>query len=38
VSFCYPGSDIYVLRDVNLHIQPGERIAFAGLNGAAKRP
>ncbi|MBN1889822.1 MAG: ABC transporter ATP-binding protein [Thermoflexales bacterium] len=36
VSFCYPGSDVYVLRDVNLHIQPGERIALVGLNGAGK--
>ena len=36
VSFCYPGSDVYVLRDLNLHIQPGERIALVGLNGAGK--
>jgi ATP-binding cassette subfamily B protein len=36
VSFCYPGSDVYVLRDVNLHIRPGERIALVGLNGAGK--
>lgn len=36
VSFCYPGSDIYVLRDINLHICPGERIALVGLNGAGK--
>jgi len=36
VSFCYPGSDVYVLRDINLHIQPGERIALVGLNGAGK--
>lgn len=36
VSFCYPGADVYVLRDINLHIQPGERIALVGLNGAGK--
>lgn len=36
VSFCYPGSDTYVLRDINLHLRPGERIALVGLNGAGK--
>ncbi len=36
VSFRYPGSDTYVLRDINLHIRPGERIALVGLNGAGK--
>lgn len=36
VSFKYPGSDTYVLRNINLHIQPGERIALVGLNGAGK--
>ncbi len=36
VSFCYPGSEVYVLKDINLHIQPGERIALVGLNGAGK--
>lgn len=36
VSFAYPGSDHLVLKDINFHIQPGERIALVGLNGAGK--
>jgi ATP-binding cassette subfamily B protein len=36
VSFRYPGSETWVLRDVNLHIRPGERIALVGPNGAGK--
>ncbi len=36
VSFSYPGSDAVVLRDINLHIHPHERIALVGLNGAGK--
>jgi ATP-binding cassette subfamily B protein len=36
VSFRYPGSETWVLRDVNLHIRPAERIALVGPNGAGK--
>ncbi|MGB4594879.1 MAG: ABC transporter ATP-binding protein [Anaerolineaceae bacterium] len=36
VSFQYPGSERWVLRDINLHIDPDERVALVGLNGAGK--
>ncbi len=36
VSFSYPGSETPVLRRVNLHFRPGERIAIVGENGAGK--
>jgi len=36
VSFRYPGANSLVLRNINLCIQPGERIALVGLNGAGK--
>nr|HID14719.1 ABC transporter ATP-binding protein [Anaerolineae bacterium] len=36
VSFCYPGTTRYVLRNVDLHIRPGEKIALVGENGAGK--
>jgi ATP-binding cassette subfamily B protein len=36
VSFRYPGLNIDVLKNINLHIYPGERIALVGLNGAGK--
>lgn len=36
VSFCYPGSDQYVFRDLNLTIHKGERLAIVGINGAGK--
>ena len=36
VSFSYPGSKKYVLKDFSLKIKPGEKIAFVGENGAGK--
>jgi ATP-binding cassette subfamily B protein len=36
VGFQYPGSDRWAIRHVNLEIQPGERIALVGENGAGK--
>jgi ATP-binding cassette subfamily B protein len=36
VSFRYPGSEQWALRDVSLSLSPGERIALVGENGAGK--
>ena len=36
VSFKYPNSEKYVLKNINLHIKAGENIAVVGLNGAGK--
>ena len=38
VSFRYPGKEDnpYVLKNVNLTLSPGERLAVVGLNGAGK--
>ncbi|MCR5837670.1 MAG: ABC transporter ATP-binding protein/permease [Lachnospiraceae bacterium] len=36
VSFKYPRSDTYVLKNINLTINCGERLALVGLNGAGK--
>ena len=36
VSFSYPGKKEIALQNFNLTIQPGEKIAFVGENGAGK--
>lgn len=36
VSFRYPGSEQYVLEDINLAIEPGETVAVVGLTGSGK--
>lgn len=36
VSFKYPGSDKYVIDNVNLKFRPGETVVLVGLNGAGK--
>ena len=36
VTFCYPGSDVEVLRGLDLDIDPSERLGLVGVNGAGK--
>jgi ATP-binding cassette subfamily B protein len=36
VGFKYPGSERWAVRNLNLHLHPGERIALVGENGAGK--
>lgn len=36
VSFKYPGQDIYALKNINLKISIGEKLAIVGANGAGK--
>ena len=36
VSFKYPRSERYVLKDINIKIESGEHLSIVGLNGAGK--
>ena len=36
VSFCYPGSEEDTIRNLDLTVHPGEKLAIVGLNGAGK--
>ncbi|MDO5144617.1 MAG: ABC transporter ATP-binding protein [bacterium] len=36
VSFAYPGSNVSVLKNINVTLHPGEHISIVGQNGAGK--
>ena len=36
VTFTYPNSGIYTLKNVDLVLHPGDRVGLAGLNGSGK--
>jgi ATP-binding cassette subfamily B protein/subfamily B ATP-binding cassette protein MsbA len=36
VSFRYPGSDQYVLQNIDLNVEPGETVALVGPSGSGK--
>jgi ABC-type multidrug transport system fused ATPase/permease subunit len=36
VSFKYPNSDTYALKNINLKINSGDRLALVGINGSGK--
>lgn len=36
VSFKYPGTNIYALKNINLHFSTRQKLSFVGLNGAGK--
>jgi ATP-binding cassette subfamily B protein/subfamily B ATP-binding cassette protein MsbA len=36
VNYHYPGDERHVLKDIHLHVQPGESLALVGKTGAGK--
>jgi ABC-type multidrug transport system fused ATPase/permease subunit len=36
VSYCYPNSKIPTIKNFNLKVKPGEKLALIGINGAGK--
>ncbi len=36
VSFRYPGTEEYILKNISFKINRGEKISLVGLNGAGK--
>lgn len=36
VSFCYPGTSKYVIRNFSAVVEPGSTVALVGINGAGK--
>jgi ATP-binding cassette subfamily B protein len=36
VSFKYPGSDVYALKNLSIQLQAGQRLAVVGMNGSGK--
>lgn len=36
VSFCYPGTEKYAIRNLSFHLRAGEKLALVGENGAGK--
>ena len=36
VTFAYPGSEQFVVRDINFRINPSETVALVGVNGSGK--
>jgi ATP-binding cassette, subfamily B, bacterial len=36
VGFCYPGTDVWALRNLSFTLHPGEKLALVGENGAGK--
>lgn len=36
VSYRYPNQDKYILKNININIKSGEKVAFVGHNGAGK--